>query len=198
MDDAEIDVLVYPTLRVKPKRVEEGQFGSVCQLAAQSGYPALSLPAGFTDDGVPAGIELLARPFEEGMLVTIGFDYERIAAPRVPPSRTPSLISGSLTHDFELDARNVSGRLRLDVPTQTLGYRLGIKGIRRQDITAIRVHRGGAGESGPVLDWLDGTGRGRWQVPNEYLDYLMSGKLHLQVATRADPAGVARAQIVRR
>ena len=198
MTEADIDVLVYPTLRVKPRRVQEGQFGSICQLAAQSGYPALSMPAGFTDDGVPVGIELLARPFEEEKLVSIGFDYERFAAPRVPPARTPSLISGTLAYDFESDSRNLTGQLRLDVPTQTLEYRLTARGMRRQDITAIRVHRGGAGEAGPVLGWLDRSGRGGWQVPNEYLGYLMSGKLHLQVATRTDRAGRVRAQIVRR
>ena len=198
MTDADVDVLVYPTLRVKPGLIPEGQFGSVCQLAAQSGYPALSMPAGFTDDGVPVGIELLARPFEEGKLVAIGFEYERIAAPRIPPARTPSLINGSLSREFELDSQNLSGRLHLDVPTQTLEYRLKTKGTRRQDIAAIRVHRGGAGESGPVLDWLDSSGNGRWQVPNEYLDYLMTGNLYLQVATQAAPAGESRAQIVTR
>ena len=197
MTEAEVDVLVYPTLRVKPRRVQEEQFGSVCQLAAQSGYPALSMPAGFTDDGVPVGIELLARPFEDEKLVAIGFDYERVAAPRVPPARTPSLISASLSYEFELDSRDLAGQLYLDVPTQTLEYRLSPKSIRRKDIDTIRVHRGAAGESGPVLDWLDPSGRGSWQVPNEYLVYLMSGNLHLKVVAQSGAAVIARAQIIR-
>jgi Asp-tRNA(Asn)/Glu-tRNA(Gln) amidotransferase A subunit family amidase len=197
MSDANVDVLVYPTLRVKPKRVEEGQFGSVCQLAAQSGYPALSMPAGFTDDGVPVGIELLAKPFEDEKLIAIGFGYERIATPRLSPARTPSLINGALTHKLEFDSPGVNGRVQLNVPTQTLEYRLSLKGTRANDIRSSRIHRGGPGESGPVIGWLDTSGKGRWTVPNEYLRYLMSGELHLQIATHERPAEATRAQIVR-
>jgi Asp-tRNA(Asn)/Glu-tRNA(Gln) amidotransferase A subunit family amidase len=92
MDKHTLDAIVYPTLRVKPVAVGESQSGSLCRLAAHSGLPAISLPAGFTDDGVPVGIELLARPGEDGRLVALGFAWEQQASPRRPPPSTPSLI----------------------------------------------------------------------------------------------------------
>jgi Asp-tRNA(Asn)/Glu-tRNA(Gln) amidotransferase A subunit family amidase len=91
MTSNDLDALVYPTLRVKPNFVGERQSGSLCHIAAHSGLPAISLPAGFTADGVPVGIELLARPFEEGRLIELGFGWEQAAMPRQPPALTPSL-----------------------------------------------------------------------------------------------------------
>ena len=72
-DAHDLDALVYPTLRIKPVPVGEPQTGSMCRVAAHSGLPAISLPAGFTDDGIPVGIELLARPGADGQLVALGF-----------------------------------------------------------------------------------------------------------------------------
>ena len=92
MAEHQLDAIVYPTLRTKPVAVGESQSGSLCRLAAHSGLPAISLPAGFTDDGVPVGIELLARPHEDGRLVALGFAWEQKASPRRPPTTTPSLI----------------------------------------------------------------------------------------------------------
>lgn len=92
MDEHQLDAIVYPTLRTKPVAIGESQSGSLCRLAAHSGLPAISLPAGFTDDGVPVGIELLARPHEDGRLVALGFAWEQKASPRRPPATTPSLI----------------------------------------------------------------------------------------------------------
>ena len=86
-----LDALVYPTLRVKPNLVGEPQSGSLCHIAAHSGLPAITLPAGFTADGVPVGIELLARPFAEGRLIALGYAWEQVATPRRAPSSTPSL-----------------------------------------------------------------------------------------------------------
>jgi Asp-tRNA(Asn)/Glu-tRNA(Gln) amidotransferase A subunit family amidase len=94
LDKHQLDALVYPTLRVKPAPIGENQSGSLCRLAAHSGLPAISLPAGFTDDGVPVGIELLARPQEDGRLVALGFSWEQNASPRRPPASTPSLVTG--------------------------------------------------------------------------------------------------------
>jgi Asp-tRNA(Asn)/Glu-tRNA(Gln) amidotransferase A subunit family amidase len=54
--------------------------------------PAISLPAGFTPDGVPVGVELLARPFEEGRLIELGYAWEKLANPRRSPQLTPSLL----------------------------------------------------------------------------------------------------------
>ena len=41
------------------------------------GLPALSLPAGMTDNGMPTGLQLVAPPFEESFLFRAGHAYER-------------------------------------------------------------------------------------------------------------------------
>ena len=63
MDSLGLDALVYPTMRRRPVVPGDVQLGSTCALSAQTGLPALSIPAGFTSDGLPVGIELLGRAF---------------------------------------------------------------------------------------------------------------------------------------
>jgi Asp-tRNA(Asn)/Glu-tRNA(Gln) amidotransferase A subunit family amidase len=54
------------------------------------GLPALSIPCGFTDDGLPVGLELLGRPFGEATLYRLARAYEREHdwADAVPPALT--------------------------------------------------------------------------------------------------------------
>ncbi len=40
------------------------------------GLPALSIPAGFTNQGLPIGLQLIGRPFEEALLLQIGAALE--------------------------------------------------------------------------------------------------------------------------
>ena len=86
LTDNDLDALVYPTIQVEPLPIGEGQHGSLCRLAAHSGLPAISLPAGFTAAGLPVGVELLARPFEDDRLVALGYAWEQLAQPRRPPT----------------------------------------------------------------------------------------------------------------
>jgi Asp-tRNA(Asn)/Glu-tRNA(Gln) amidotransferase A subunit family amidase len=193
----DIDVIVFPTLGVKPMRVEEGQFGSSCQIAAHSGFPAISMPAGFTPDGVPVGIEVVARPFEDSRLVSIGFAYEKIADTRRPPQRTPSLVSDPLVYEFDFESSSARGELHLDRPTQTLHYDFRLAGIRDDEILMINLHRATSGSNGPVIDLLGRSRSGSVAVRNEDLDDLLNGGIYLAVYTRDKPTGAARAQIVR-
>ncbi len=91
MNDEHVDAIVYPTLRVKAARIGDPQFGTSCAMSANSGLPAFSMPAGFTEDGVPVGLELLGRPFDEPKLISMAYAYEQAVKPRRPPARTPSL-----------------------------------------------------------------------------------------------------------
>src|SRR6478735_4796885 len=59
LEEQRIDALVYPTLRRKPTLIGEAQGGTNCQLSATTGLPAISMPAGFSTDGLPIGLELL-------------------------------------------------------------------------------------------------------------------------------------------
>ena len=40
------------------------------------GVPALSVPAGFTSDGLPAGLQLIGRPFAEARLLGLAAAYQ--------------------------------------------------------------------------------------------------------------------------
>jgi amidase len=94
MDDQDIDALVYPVVRRPAGAVGEGQGGVNCQLASATGFPALAMPTGRLDaNGVPTGIELLARPFEEGRLLSLAYAWEQSGVRRDPPPNTPSLVS---------------------------------------------------------------------------------------------------------
>jgi Asp-tRNA(Asn)/Glu-tRNA(Gln) amidotransferase A subunit family amidase len=86
-----ITALAYPTIRRKAATIGEPQAGSNCQLSATTGLPAISIPAGFTPDGLPVGLELLGSAFSEPALLRIAYAYERVMHPRRPPASTPSL-----------------------------------------------------------------------------------------------------------
>jgi Asp-tRNA(Asn)/Glu-tRNA(Gln) amidotransferase A subunit family amidase len=95
MDAQRIDVLAYPTLRRKAAIIGEPQRGAEnCQLSPSTGLPAISIPAGFTDEGVPVGLELMGAAWSESKLMAAAFAYEQAARPRKAPSLTPALVNG--------------------------------------------------------------------------------------------------------
>jgi aspartyl-tRNA(Asn)/glutamyl-tRNA(Gln) amidotransferase subunit A len=52
-----------------------------------TGFPAISVPCGFTDDGLPIGFQLAAKPFEEASLLRLAHAYEGVTewSQRRPP-----------------------------------------------------------------------------------------------------------------
>ena len=48
--------------------------------ASLAGIPALSVPCGFSSDGMPIGLHLAARPFAEGLLLRAAHAYEEATA----------------------------------------------------------------------------------------------------------------------
>ncbi|RLB97865.1 MAG: Asp-tRNA(Asn)/Glu-tRNA(Gln) amidotransferase GatCAB subunit A, partial [Deltaproteobacteria bacterium] len=42
-----------------------------------AGIPGMSLPCGFTADGRPIGLQLLGRPFDEGTLLRLAYNFEQ-------------------------------------------------------------------------------------------------------------------------
>jgi Asp-tRNA(Asn)/Glu-tRNA(Gln) amidotransferase A subunit family amidase len=47
------------------------------------------MPAGFTQDGLPIGLELLGTPFGEPALLKVAYAYEQVMSPRRAPKTTP-------------------------------------------------------------------------------------------------------------
>ncbi|RBQ16651.1 amidase [Spongiactinospora rosea] len=90
--DNDLDALVYPAVSQQAAPIGQPQAGlRICPLAANTGFPALTIPAGFTPDGMPVGVELLGRPFSEPTLLGLAFDYEQATHHRRPPKSTPPL-----------------------------------------------------------------------------------------------------------
>ena len=86
MAEQNLDALAYPTIRRKAAPLYEPQEGSNCQLSAKSGLPAISMPAGFTEDGLPVGLELLGKAWSESQLLAMAYAFEQLAKHRVPPA----------------------------------------------------------------------------------------------------------------
>ena len=92
MDDNDLDALIYPTIRQKPIPVPStGQPGTNCHISAHSGLPAISMPGGFTNDGLPVGMEFLGHEFAEGELLQLAYSWEQATHHRRVPASTPAI-----------------------------------------------------------------------------------------------------------
>ena len=94
MQEQRVGTLAYPVLRRRPATIGEPQRGTNCQLSAGTGLPAISMPAGFTDDDVPIGLELLGAEWSEPSLLSLAYSYEQVVHPRRAPVTTPPLVEG--------------------------------------------------------------------------------------------------------
>ena len=150
MDEHELDALVYPTIRQTAMRIGTRQTGSNCRLSAQSGLPAITVPAGFAKDGMPVGVELLGRAFAEPRLIALAYAYEKATHHRRPPVTTPSLVSppGMLTASAEAQGQDaedgVTARASFSVDWNSLEltYSTSVAGILDSDVLGTHIHRG--------------------------------------------------------
>jgi amidase len=78
LEEHNLTAILYPTLRRKPARIGDAQGGTSCQVSAHSGLPALTIPGGFSDDGLPVGIDLLGAAFDEQQLLSLGHSIEKV------------------------------------------------------------------------------------------------------------------------
>jgi Asp-tRNA(Asn)/Glu-tRNA(Gln) amidotransferase A subunit family amidase len=199
LDSSRYDALVYPTMRRKAALLGEPARGSTCTLSAVTGLPALSMPAGFTPDGLPIGIELLGRPLADTALVSFAYDYEQAVHPRRAPSTTPPLVAGRAPKPtaFATTVRNgptvVRGDFTFDATRRTLSFDVRASGARGGAIYAISIARDSAGKAGPIMRRLAGQSEtrstGRLVLGNVERRELLEGRLVLAVFA-SDGAGV--------
>jgi Asp-tRNA(Asn)/Glu-tRNA(Gln) amidotransferase A subunit family amidase len=215
LEEHRLVAIAYPTMRRRPVLINpaEPQRGSNCQLSATTGLPALALPAGFTDDGVPIGFELLGGPFSDADLLNLGYAYEQAARLRRAPQTTPALtgVNAPAPASVQIVATATSevppvagtatatARLTLNPATSELAYSLTITGVPAPEVVSTAIHRGAAGENGPALFILTGpgtlTGSGTVTLSERERTEAKAGRLYLKVHTRTQPLGAARGQI---
>ncbi len=83
--------LIAPGVETHPAPADDYGLGDNRLLSPLTGFPALTVPAGFTPDGLPIGIEFLGRPFTEATLLRFGYAFEQATAHRRPPASAPPL-----------------------------------------------------------------------------------------------------------
>ena len=209
MDTLQLAALVYPTVRQRPAVIGDAQPGSNCQLSAASGLPALSMPGGFTGDGLPVGVELLGPAFSDARLVAMAFAFEQSGARRRSPASTPPLINGRGPGPVMINASAAAGggvaraRFDFDAGRNEMTYDMRVTGVPRERLNAVVVRRIDSTLSGTsrVIHRLSGPGAtqgaGKIHLSANDSRALAAGRLVLSVFTNArmTSAGDARLEV---
>lgn len=72
LDDLKLDALVFPQ--------DHG-----CSIGAAAGYPSITVPAGFSQEGEPFGLTFSGRAWSEPMLISLGYAFEQKVRARRKP-----------------------------------------------------------------------------------------------------------------
>jgi len=215
LDSARLDAIAYPTIGQRPVLVGAPQTASSCALAAQTGLPAISIPAGFTNDGLPTGVELLGRPFSDARLVAFAFAFEQGGPRRKAPSVTPALVNGRapaarpLVLTTKAGANTVTVRFSLDVVQGELRYDARVAApaaaaAAASDIQAVVIRRWDADPSGKagarrvthrMLGPEMASANGRMRLIGADGDALRDGRLTVAVFGSAGAEPLAEVKI---
>jgi amidase len=57
-------------------------------MASVTGFPELTLPMGYTSQGLPLGLSFLGRPYGEPAIIAIGYAFEQATGFWRPPELT--------------------------------------------------------------------------------------------------------------
>jgi Asp-tRNA(Asn)/Glu-tRNA(Gln) amidotransferase A subunit family amidase len=91
--DSKLDALCFPCVQVFPPTKETVRSGKTNTLtyptntliASQTWMPSICLPAGFTAEGIPVGLELVVLPYHEPDLFWLGYAFEQKTKKRRAP-----------------------------------------------------------------------------------------------------------------
>lgn len=102
MADLQLDAIVHKTVEHTPTLIRDGVNPPYINMKGAPhlntflmDVPSLSVPAGFTVDGLPVGITFLGRGFSDAQMIQYGYAYEQATMHRRPPASTPALTEVS-------------------------------------------------------------------------------------------------------
>jgi aspartyl-tRNA(Asn)/glutamyl-tRNA(Gln) amidotransferase subunit A len=80
-----VDVIVSPTAPTPAFRIGEKTENPLQMYLSDihtipvnlAGIPAISIPCGFTHEGLPIGLQIMGKPFDEGMLLRVAYTFEQ-------------------------------------------------------------------------------------------------------------------------
>ena len=98
----EIDVLVLPTTETTALKIEDA--GEPLALSPENtmfanyyGLPAVSIPCGFDKSGVPLGLQMIAKPWDDGAILRLAHQFQ--LATDFNKQRPPAYTSKLSAHD---------------------------------------------------------------------------------------------------
>ena len=212
MEGNRLDVIAYPTIRRIAPTIGGAQAGSNAALSANTGLPAITVPAGFTPGGFPVGIEMIGRRFAEPALLALAFDFERSTHHRRPPVMTAVPVqaaSGGISIEVtatgarSMPASNVPfqavARFTFNESTRKLGYDVRLTGTR-DDVAGVYLHRRAMRQNGGVAYVLAKSTApqisGTVTLTEAEVADLKAGKFYLAALSRVSPRLSARADLV--
>jgi amidase len=97
-----LDAIVYPTSPRPATLIDPGKSrpptDSPTNIANQTGYPDLIVPAGMTPEGLPVTISFFGPAFSEAKLLGYGYDFEQATHAIRTPKHTPALPTDTIQY----------------------------------------------------------------------------------------------------
>lgn len=111
MNAAKVDVLVFPTWaqlpalngdrntqitddpKPAPNAAPTHLGSTLTYVGSFLQWPAISVPSGYLGEGLPVGLQILSRPWDEPKLVQYAYAYEQATHYRRPPPTVPPLAA---------------------------------------------------------------------------------------------------------
>jgi amidase len=95
MADIKLDAIVYKSVEHQPTLISQSATVSEKGPPSLNTFlvfvPAITVPAGFTEDQLPVGITFQGRPYSDGDMIKLAYSYEQATHHRRPPDTVPAL-----------------------------------------------------------------------------------------------------------
>jgi Asp-tRNA(Asn)/Glu-tRNA(Gln) amidotransferase A subunit family amidase len=94
MERHKLNAMVYPTWSQPPQlvyQVSNDEAGQTLRFATAAGFPAITVPMGFTTEVLPVGLSFLGGAWTDAQLLRMAHGYDRATRHRRPPVLAPPI-----------------------------------------------------------------------------------------------------------